>query len=108
MSTLTIITVAILALFILINVAGIYLRRTGRIRNRPVLRRRISVADVVVALLMVAFLIAGVSAPKVAPDSAIAHLITNVGAFVYFAWCMIIAAAIQIAFGLVTRMFAKR
>ena len=107
MSTLTIITAAILAVLVLNSAVVIYLRRKGRIPNKAVLRRSLPAANMVVLFLMVGFMVAGLGAPKVAPDSRIAHLIADVGNFVYFAWCMIIAVAIQIVLGLLVRVRSK-
>jgi hypothetical protein len=107
MSTFTLITIAIIVLLALNSAAVIYLRKTKRLRSAPVRGRAMPIVNVVAIFVMIGLFTAGLAATKLAPDSALSRLISDVGYFVYYAWCMIIAVAIQVVFGLVAHMRGK-
>jgi hypothetical protein len=102
MSTFTVITIAIIALLGLNTVVVLYLRKTKRMRSAPVRDKPIPLLNAIIILTMIGFFTAGLAAPKVAPDSELARLVSDLGYFVYFTWCMIIAVAAQVVIGLVT------
>jgi hypothetical protein len=108
MSTLTIITIAVVLLFCLNSIVVVYRKRRRGVAATPMNQRKLTAVDVGLGALLVALLLVGVAAPKVAPESGIGQFIVEVGFFVYVAWCIMGTSIIGVLLTLTLRHRPKR